>query len=234
VMEKEYGREKMRRFLKYELDNYLRGRGTELLEEEPLMLVENQPYIHYRKGSVVMYALKDAIGEEAVNRALASYVREVKFQPPPFTHTPDLMRHFYEVTPKDKQYLLRDLFETITLFENRATEAVWHQRADGKYDVDLTVDAKKVHADGRGVETPAALDDWIDIGVFGKEKKGKKEEETVLYLQKQHLTQPRTTFHLVVDKLPVEAGIDPLNKLVDRDSKDNRKKVTAGGRMAAL
>ena len=34
VMEKEYGPEKMRRFLKYELDNYLRGRGTELLEEE--------------------------------------------------------------------------------------------------------------------------------------------------------------------------------------------------------
>jgi ABC-2 type transport system permease protein len=40
-----------------------------------------------------------------------------------------------------------------------------------------------------------------------------------------------------VDRLPVEAGIDPLNKLVDRDSKDNRKKVTAGvgtaGKMAA-
>jgi ABC-2 type transport system permease protein len=227
VMEKEYGPEKMRRFLKYELDNYLRGRSTELLEEEPLMLVENQPYIHYRKGSVVMYALKDAIGEEAVNRALASYVREVKFQQPPFTHTPDLMRHFYEVTPPDKRYILKDLFETITLFENRATEAVWRKRADGKYDVDLTVEAKKVRADGKGVETPTTLDDWIDIGVFGKEKKGRKEEETVLYLEKHRLTQPKTTFHLVVDKPPVEAGIDPLNKLVDRDSKDNRKKVTA-------
>jgi ABC-2 type transport system permease protein len=227
VMEKEYGPEKMRRFLKYELDNYLRGRGTELIEEEPLMLVENQQYIHYRKGSVVMYALKDAIGEEAVNRALASYVREVKFQEPPFTHTPDLMRHFYEVTPAEKQYILKDLFETITLFENRATAAVWRRRADGKYDVELTVEAKKVRADGKGNETPARLDDWIDIGVFGKEKKGRKEEETVLYLQKHRLSQPTTTFHLVVDKLPVEAGIDPLNKLVDRDSKDNRKKVTA-------
>jgi aminopeptidase N len=234
VMEKEYGPQKMRRFLKYELDNYLRGRGTELIEEEPLMLVENQQYIHYRKGSVVMYALKDAIGEEAVNRALASYVREVKFQEPPFTHTPDLMRHFYQVTPPDKQYILKDLFETITLFENRTTAAVWRRRADGKYDVELTVEAKKVRADGKGNETPTRLDDWIDIGVFGKEKKGTKEEETVLYLQKHRLSQPKTTFHLVVDKLPVEAGIDPLNKLVDRDSKDNRKKVTAAaGKVAA-
>ena len=56
VMEKEYGREHMRRFLKYELDRYLRGRGGELIEELPLMRVENQPYIHYRKGSLVFYA----------------------------------------------------------------------------------------------------------------------------------------------------------------------------------
>ena len=39
VMEKEYGKEKMRRFLKYELDNYLRNRSGELVEEMPLMLV---------------------------------------------------------------------------------------------------------------------------------------------------------------------------------------------------
>ncbi|MFH1175987.1 MAG: hypothetical protein V1750_01175, partial [Acidobacteriota bacterium] len=51
VMEKEYGPEKMRRFLKYELDNYLRSRGTELVEEMPLQLVENQGYIHYRRRS---------------------------------------------------------------------------------------------------------------------------------------------------------------------------------------
>ncbi|MEO7252341.1 MAG: hypothetical protein ABIW30_07025, partial [Arenimonas sp.] len=45
VMEKEYGRAKMHRFLKYELDNYLSGRGGELVEELPLFRVENQPYI---------------------------------------------------------------------------------------------------------------------------------------------------------------------------------------------
>src|SRR5262249_58072652 len=96
-----------------------------------------------------------------------------------------------------------------------------------RYDVDLTDEARKVHADGRGIETPAVLDDWIDVGVFGRERKGKGEEETVLYLEKHHLTQPRTTFHLVVDRPPVEAGIDPFNKLGGRDSKDKRRKGTA-------
>ena len=55
VMEKEYGRDTMRKFLKYEMDNYLRSRGTERLKERPLLTVEaNQGYIHYRKGSVVL------------------------------------------------------------------------------------------------------------------------------------------------------------------------------------
>ena len=47
----------MRRFLSYELDRYLLSRGMERKREVPLVKVENQPYIHYQKGSLVMYAL---------------------------------------------------------------------------------------------------------------------------------------------------------------------------------
>jgi aminopeptidase N len=58
VMERLYGKEQMRRFLKYELDRYLRSRGGEVVEELPLARVENQQYIHYQKGSLVLYWLK--------------------------------------------------------------------------------------------------------------------------------------------------------------------------------
>jgi aminopeptidase N len=75
VMEKEYGRDKMQKFLRYELDRYLRDRGGELVAEMPLSQVENQQYIHYRKGSVVMYALRDLIGEDKVNAALAKFLK---------------------------------------------------------------------------------------------------------------------------------------------------------------
>ena len=54
VMEKLYGPEHIRRFLKYELDRYLRSRGGEVLEELPLSRVENQAYIHYQKGSLAL------------------------------------------------------------------------------------------------------------------------------------------------------------------------------------
>ncbi|MEO7963009.1 MAG: hypothetical protein ABIT38_03770, partial [Gemmatimonadaceae bacterium] len=53
--------------------------------EQPQMVVENQPYIHYYKGSVALYALRDLIGEPAMNRALSRFVADKAFQKPPFT-----------------------------------------------------------------------------------------------------------------------------------------------------
>ena len=40
TMEKEYGRDPMRKFMEYEMDSYLRTRGGELLKERPLLRVE--------------------------------------------------------------------------------------------------------------------------------------------------------------------------------------------------
>ena len=54
VMKKMYGPDQIRRFLKHELDSYLSNRKGEAVEELPLHRVENQGYIHYRKGSVAM------------------------------------------------------------------------------------------------------------------------------------------------------------------------------------
>ena len=76
VMEQMYGPEQIRKFLKYELDRYLRSRGGEVLEELPLMRVENQPYIHYQKGGAGRCTCcKDQIGEDKVNARAARAAR---------------------------------------------------------------------------------------------------------------------------------------------------------------
>jgi len=150
VMEEEYGREKMRRFLKYELDNYLRSRGGELLEELPLLRVENQGYIHYRKGSLVMYALRDALGEEALNGALKRYVREVAFQEPPYTYSRELVDLIREANPEGRERLIEDLFDNITIYDVKTREASVEELGDGRYRVRVAVEAHKFRADGQG------------------------------------------------------------------------------------
>ena len=73
----------MKKFLRYQLDGYLRGRAQERDEEKPLMRVEpNQGYIHYNKGGMVMYALQDYIGEDHVSKALAKLVQRLRLQGP--------------------------------------------------------------------------------------------------------------------------------------------------------
>jgi len=226
VMEREYGSELMRRFLKYELDSYLRGRGGELIEELPLWLVEGQPYIHYRKGSLVMYALKDYVGEKPLNEALARYVADVKFQGPPYTTSRDFLTYIGETVPEDQRAILDDLFREITLYENRAHEATWELRGDGKYVVRLEVESRKYRADGQGEESEVSIDDWIDVGVFGEPGDGDPPEGKVLVLEKRHFVDAEGVIELVVDEEPRRAGIDPFNKLVDRNPENNLTAVS--------
>jgi hypothetical protein len=48
----------------------------------------------------------------------------------------------------------------------------------------------------------------------------------VLYLQRHHITGAAPKITVTVDEKPDEAGFDPYNKLIDRVSDDNRRKVT--------
>ncbi len=225
VMEHEYGPHKMRKFLKYELDRYLSSRSGERIEELPLALVENQPYIHYRKGSIVFYALKDAIGEDTLNAVLARFLKDKGFQDPPYTTSREFLAYLREGTDPKFHALIEDLFEKIVFFDHRVTAAKSIKRDDGKYAITLDVHAGKMIADGKGVETAAPIDEWVDIGVFARPPGGDEADEKVLYLQKHHITAAETTLEIVVNEAPYDAGIDPYNKLIDRDSNDNRKRV---------
>ncbi len=222
VMEKEFGRDQIQRFLKYELDAYLRGRGSDLIEEVPLMLVEDQPYIHYHKGSIAMYALREALGEEVLNQALRRFLHATAQQEPPYTTSQEWLKFIREVTPPDQEQLLVDLFATITLFDNRVKSATYSPEPGGGFRVNFVVEANKLRADGQGHESEVLLADWIEIAVFGADEKP-------LYFARQHLTEKEQSFTVVVDALPVTVGIDPYYKLIDRNGNDNRMKVVAAG-----
>ena len=214
VMKQKYGEAKMQKFLAYELDRYLIGRAGEQKKELPLGRVENQDYIHYRKGSLVMYAMADYIGEENVNHALHALIEKYAFKGPPYPNATALIDALREVTPPQYKYVIDDWFESITLYDNRATSATARKLADGRYEVTVDVVANKRKADELGKETDVPLDDWIDIGVLDA-------AGVPLYREKKHITAEKTTFNVTVAGTPARAGIDPLNILIDRRPKDN-------------
>ena len=224
VMEQKYGADQMKRFLSFELDSYLQGRGGEIIEELPLYRVENQPYIHYRKGSVVFYALKDLMGEAAINDALATFLDEFAFKGPPFPTTRELLAHIRERADAKYADTITDMFEAIVLFDLKVNDVSVETLDGGDYEVTFDVAAIKYEADGEGFETEVAISDWIDIGVLGEEV-GDAEVPELLYLEKVHMVESTGSFTIRVDKRPVSVGIDPLNKLIDRNPDDNVKDV---------
>jgi len=223
VMEQAYGRDQMHKFLRHEMNTYLQGRGSERIAERPLMKTEEQGYIHYNKGSLAMYYLKEMIGKDKVNQALASLLRQYAYQGPPYPTSKSAVEAFREVTPDTLHYVIDDLFETITLFSNRVVDAVYEKDGD-EYVVTLTTISEKFRADSLGAQTPIPLNDYIDIGIFDRPTGNLRLGNPLLY-ERILITKSKNTFVRRVPAQPFDAGIDPYNYLIDRQPETNIRRV---------
>ena len=213
----------MQRFLKYDLNGYLTGRAFERKKEVPLALVENQQYIHYRKGSVVMYALQDYLGEGVLNGALKKYVAAVAFQNPPYTNSPEFVGYLRQAAPDSLQGYLTDAFERITLYDNRVTAASRKKLPDGRYQVDFTVKSAKFYADSLGNQHPGdQTHDALPVAIFPAPGPGQKPAPPLL-LVKRRLHSGDNRLRFVVAQKPYSVAIDPNHLIIDRQLDDNSK-----------
>jgi len=218
-LEKEYGKDISRKYLKEEMKRYLSRRKKDVAGERPLMRsYPDQYYLNYPKSSVLMYALQDYLGENRVNEALRGIVQKYGHRDDVFPTSLDVVNAFKAVAPDTLQYLITDLFETITLWQNEAKSASYVELDDGKYKVSLEVASHKFRADSIGNQTEIPIDDYIDIGVLG-------DNDEELYLHKHKLADNEAEVEIVVDKKPLRAGIDPYVVLIDRERDNNLVEV---------
>ncbi len=211
---------KMREFIKHDHNRYLRGRSGEVDKELPLYKVENQQHIHYGKGSVILYALQDYIGEDSVNAAMRSFLEEYRYKPPPYPTSLDFLRHLEARTPDSMQYLIDDWIKDITLYDNRMKEANAKKLANGKYEITVNLESNKMKADTMGNETKVPMSEWIDIGFFSDD-----DEEDLMFEKRVKMSSGASTWTFELDSLPAKAAIDPRMLLIDRVYDDNIKSV---------
>jgi ABC-2 type transport system permease protein len=221
VMEKAYGETNARKFLTYELDRYLSGRTSEILDESPLLRTDNQQYIHYQKGAVVMMALRHRMGEDRINQALKNLLDEFKLKDNPFPTTLDLVRHLKVATSEDEKSLIDDLFNQITLYEMRAEEVASEELEDGKFKITFKTSAKKFSADGEGKETEQPLKESVEIAMFSNDPNKFGLKNRVIYKQQHVVVSGDNNFEMIVDEQPAYIGIDPFVRFIDRDTGNN-------------
>jgi ABC-2 type transport system permease protein len=220
VMEHTLGTEQVRRFYDYEMDHYLRFRSGYDMREVPLLDVEDQSYLYYHKGAVAMYSLRENIGEAAVNTALRRLLERHKDAGPPYATSRDLYGELQAVTPDSLHPLLVDLFETITLWDVRAERAYAEPTGTGEWRVTLDVVAAKLRTDSLGNEAEFPMDDLVEIGVFAEGDNGGRGGDP-LYLRRHRVRNGKSTITVTVPRRPALAGIDPIRKLIQRETGDN-------------
>ena len=208
------------------------------------MYNENQQYIHYQKGSLVLYAMSDYLGDKVFNNILKGYIKDVAFQDAPYTNSIEFVDHIRKGTPEKYQYLIDDMFENITLYDNKVEKVTSKKLTNGKYQVEITFVVSKYRSDNKGKKIYVdengktltsngnpkiesyPLNDYIEVGVFGKKiKKGDFELENELYNKKYKIDKINNKVSIIVDEKPEEVGVDPYNKLIDTNSDDNRKSL---------
>ncbi len=177
----------------------------------------------YRRGPFAMYALREYVGASLVDQALrtllAKYGTGGREQPTAL----DLHRELRGVTPDSLAYLLDDLF-LVNTFWDVATEAVSAERAgDGRYRVTLDVRARKVAVDSTGSEEDVSMNDFFEIGVYGRAPE--HGQATPLYLRRHRVRSGTQRITVTVPEAPASVGIDPRTLLIDPNTSDNRRDV---------
>ncbi len=227
VLEEKYGKEKGKLFRRKALDIYLKRRVED--ENEKSLIANSgldKSYIPYQKGSLALYAMRDFLGEEKLNQALRAYLEKVKFQQAPYTIPEEMVDYLRQATPDSLKYLIYDLFETVTLYDNRLKNYDVTKLANGKYQVVINFSITKFrsengtkvfsgsngqtlnYSDDQSVINSLPLADYIEIGVYSA-----KGEE--LHLKKHFISDISNTLTIVVDEAPGLVAVDPLVKLLD-------------------
>ncbi|MEZ4826040.1 MAG: M1 family aminopeptidase [Bacteroidia bacterium] len=217
VLEQEYGENHGRLFREKALKTYLKKR-VEDADEKPLMYNSGleKSYIPYQKGSLAFYAMSDYLGEDCFHDLLKTWLEDVRFRGAPYTTCTELVNYIKSETPDSLAYLVHDWFESVTVYDNKVIAADAWPLANGKYQVNLVFDVHK--SDNTHKEQPLA--DYVEIGIFTEP--GHSGFPQTIYLKKHKITQNQNTLSLVVDEIPLQAGIDPMTKLIDLHPGDNR------------
>jgi ABC-2 type transport system permease protein len=224
LMINKYGDAKIRKFLSFELDSYLRGRSNEYLEEMPLMRAENQAYIHYNKGSVIMMAIADRVGFTELNEAIKKLIEKFSFSEGRKATTLDLLEAIIAVAKPQDHSFIEQQFSTISLYNIKLLDAQYVKESS---QINIKLDASLVIADGQGYEHSASFNDEVDIVIFSDDPNDFDSDTVILYRQKHRLVDGENEIKISLEpnKLnnlkEVYVGADPFIRFIDRDSKDN-------------
>lgn len=214
--EHHFGKEPVQAYLDAYMKQYLRVHKR-IHNEKPLIYTDGYQKIPYIKGALAFYGLSQRIGEQHMNTGLRNYLTKVRYQNKPYTTSLEMVEALKRVTPDSLHYVLKDAFETVTLYTHTITNTSMKTIND-QYVITMDFEVKKERTTKEGAKEKVPLHDDIEIVVFG-------DDNTQLYRRQHKITQEKNSVQITVKEIPSEIAIDPFHLSFNRNAKNNRKKL---------
>ena len=154
-----------------------------------------------------------------MNEALKEFLDKYKYSNN-YPTSLDFLNVLEKKVPDSLSYLIDDWFKEITIYDNRLKTAEAKKLENGKYEIILEIESKKIRADSIGNEKSVLLNEWIDIGFFIDE-----DEKELIGQKRIKIAENTSMLSFQLDTLPLKASIDPRHILIDKVYSDNTKTI---------
>lgn len=215
VLEKAYGKQLLARYLRQENNLYFAMRNA-VSKELPLSLTHNQPFVCYQKGGLVLYRIKELIGEERMNSCLKQLLEKYRY--PGKRATAAALLEIFKTKSSAAEYnTISLLLEKLILYENKLSLISLKPLKNGKFALQLDLTIKKwdeTELPGH----PVIPDEIIDL-TFYRNNEGKEGEG--IQTLRQHITNANTRISILLDWKPGMIRLDPMNYFLEEDKTDN-------------
>jgi aminopeptidase N len=217
ILEKVYGKAMVNRLSEQTLRNYFSGRSRAAVVEPALYLADQQNYLAYSKGAIVLNAIKELIGEKTLNKALKALL--IKNKNGATATSLDFLDELYLVTPKENHILIDDWIKRVITYDLSINKATYKKLSENKYEIKATISAQRYQTTKSGKEEKISINELITIGVFNKSSNKTK----ISYLKPYLINNNLMEFRCIVDTIPAYIRIDPNTTKLDRTIADNSK-----------
>lgn len=186
-------------------------------EEFPLVKTYGQNNVHYQKGGLVMYAVKELLGEQIFNKTLKDLVTKHAY-PNQRAKATDLLNALLAVSDKEHQPFINESFKDVVNYEMAIKILSCKPLSNGKFSVDLQVNIGK-HKQGEAKLLAPDMD--VDLAFFNQPQLDLDKDTKPFYIKKYRFNKLATTVNVITDHKPKTIAIDPYAYLLDANLKDN-------------
>ncbi len=213
------------RMMSFDHDRYLSGRANTIGLEPTLLTTADESHLYYGKGALAFHALREVLGDSAINEALRTLLAR-EGGPRGAATAVELYELLYAAARDDDALAaVHEWFAERVIYDLSADSARVDRRG-ATAEVVARFRVQRVRSDSAGEQIERADGVLVTVAIYG----GTPDAPQLLLKRRQRVANGAIVLQATVTGTPSFVEIDPDVRLIDRDRTNNRIRL----RLAAV